>query len=76
VLCNKWQKVFPPSPATPDGFSVAVWFTTHGATPVRLYNSHDEAMNTTVGGFKHISYFTTNVTLTDFTVPAGCSPSE
>ena len=72
VKCNKWSKTFPPSPATPDPFTVAVWFTVKGSDPVQTYNSNDEKNNITVGGLKRISYYTTNVTLSDFNVPDGC----
>jgi len=35
-------------------------------------NEDDERNNITVGGLKRISYYTTNVSKTDFTIPDGC----
>lgn len=72
VLCNKWTKNFPKSPNQTEPFVVSVWFTTDGTTPVRTYSSIDNETHAATNGYRRISYFSKNVSDTDFAVPDGC----
>jgi len=75
VMCNKWTKTFPKSPSQPEPYIVAVWFTQDGTTPVRTFSSIDNETHAATDGYRRISYFSKNVTDSDFAVPTGCKNS-
>ena len=72
LLCNKWTKKFPISKNQTEPYEVAVWFTTDGLTPVRTFSSIDNETHAATDGYRRISYYSTNVTKSDFTIPDGC----